>query len=316
MISHKNIVVTCASIGIGKSIMEELLKQEGNRILAACRRAEAITGYGDNVIPFSCDLSTKEGVDALFKKAEEVFDEHIDLYFCNAGAPYYERFDYADWDRILSVATPARTATERELLPYAFLALGEKGRLGDELYRYPVRSRSDFDMSGLPEGYAHYFYNALLYGTLQGPNEAVHSAFQLATYQEHGQSFLVLRRLLADYYAMGNYALAKKYAAVLSRSTLHAQYVRHFTERMAAGTPREPDSVAFRKEVPLITRDPLSNLVKLGAGGINAPASLDRVLCSLLLDGDLESFRTVLASARDRYPVLPRYYQEALAGGL
>ena len=31
----------------------------------------------------------------------------------------------ADWDRILSVATPARTATERELLPYAFLALGE-----------------------------------------------------------------------------------------------------------------------------------------------------------------------------------------------
>lgn len=221
----------------------------------------------------------------------------------------------ADWDRILSVATPARTATERELLPYAFLALGEKGRLGDELYRYPVRSRSDFDMFGLPEDYAHYFYNALLYGTLQCPNEAVHSAFQLATYQEHGQSFLVLRRLLADYYAMGNYALAKKYAAVLSRSTLHAQYVRHFTERMAAGTPREPDSVAFRKEVPLLTRDPLSNLVMLGAGGINAPASLDRVLCSLLLDGDLESFRTVLASARDRYPVLPRFYQEALAGG-
>lgn len=100
MISHKNIVVTGASSGIGKSIMEELLKQEGNRILAACRRAEAITGYGDNVIPFSCDLSTKEGVDALFKKAEEVFDEHIDLYFCNAGAPYYERFDYEDWDRI------------------------------------------------------------------------------------------------------------------------------------------------------------------------------------------------------------------------
>jgi hypothetical protein len=192
--------------------------------------------------------------------------------------------------------------------------LGEKGRLGDELYKYPVRSRSDFDMSGLPEDYAHYFYNTVLYGTLQCPNEVIHSCFQLATYQEHGQSFLVLRRLLADYYAKGDYALAKKYAAVLSRSTLHAQYVRHFTERMAAGTPREPDSLAFRKTVPLLTRDPLSNLVMLGAGGVNAPASLDRILCSLLLDGDMENFRAVLNSARDRYPVLPRYYEEALGG--
>jgi hypothetical protein len=220
----------------------------------------------------------------------------------------------SDWNGVLSVATPARTAVERELMPYAFLALGEKGRLGDELYKYPVRSRSDFDMSGLPEDYAHYFYNTMLYGTLQCPNEVIHSCFQLATYQEHGQSFLVLRRLLADYYAKGDYALAKKYAAVLSRSTLHAQYVRHFTERMAAGTPREPDSLAFRKTVPLLTRDPLSNLVMLGAGGVNAPASLDRILCSLLLDGDMENFRAVLNSARDRYPVLPRYYEEALGG--
>ena len=100
MISHKNIVVTGASSGIGKSIMDELVAQEGNRILAVCRHAERITGYGSNVIPFSCDLSTKEGVDALFQKAEEVFDRQIDLYFCNAGAPYYERFDYEDWDRI------------------------------------------------------------------------------------------------------------------------------------------------------------------------------------------------------------------------
>ena len=99
MITQKNIVVTGASSGIGKSIMDELVGQEGNRILAACRHAEAITGYGDNVIPFSCDLSTQEGVDALFAKAEELFDK-IDLFFCNAGAPYYERFDYEDWGRI------------------------------------------------------------------------------------------------------------------------------------------------------------------------------------------------------------------------
>ena len=99
MINGKKIVVTGASSGIGKSILEELLEQGDNRILAACRRAEMIADYGDRVIPFSCDLSTKEGVDALFDRAEEVFDK-IDIFFCNAGAPYYERFDYEDWDRV------------------------------------------------------------------------------------------------------------------------------------------------------------------------------------------------------------------------
>ncbi len=102
MITHKNIVVTGASSGIGKSIMDELVAQEGNRILAACRRSEMIRGYGDNVIPFSCDLSTQEGVDALFAKAEELFDK-IDIFFCNAGAPYYERFDYEDWGRVQKI---------------------------------------------------------------------------------------------------------------------------------------------------------------------------------------------------------------------
>ena len=102
MVSQKNIVVTGASSGIGKSIMEELLQQEGNRIIAAARHADALTGYGDNVIPFSCDLSTQEGVDALFARAEELFDK-VDIFFCNAGAPYYERFDYEDWDRIQKI---------------------------------------------------------------------------------------------------------------------------------------------------------------------------------------------------------------------
>ena len=99
MISNNNIVVTGASSGIGTTILDELAQLEGNRIIAACRGADRVTGYGEKVIPFSCDLSTKEGVDSLFTKAEEVFGK-VDIFFCNAGAPYYERFDYEDWDRI------------------------------------------------------------------------------------------------------------------------------------------------------------------------------------------------------------------------
>ena len=128
MISHKNIVVTGASSGIGKSIIDELVQQEGNRILAACRRADKVTGYGENVIPFSCDLSTQEGVDALFVKAEELFDK-VDIYFCNAGAPYYERFDYEDWARIENIFKVNTIAHIYTYSKYLHHLNGREGRL-------------------------------------------------------------------------------------------------------------------------------------------------------------------------------------------
>ena len=128
MISHKNIVVTGASSGIGKSIIDELVQQEGNRILAACRRADKVTGYGENVIPFSCDLSTQEGVDALFVKAEELFDK-VDIYFCNAGAPYYERFDYEDWARIENIFKVNTIAHIYAYSKYLHHLDGREGRL-------------------------------------------------------------------------------------------------------------------------------------------------------------------------------------------
>ena len=128
MISHKNIVVTGASSGIGKSIIDELVQQEGNRILAACRRAEKVTGYGENVIPFSCDLSTQEGVDALFARAEELFDK-VDIYFCNAGAPYYERFDYEDWARIENIFKVNTIAHIYTYSKYLHHLNGRDGRL-------------------------------------------------------------------------------------------------------------------------------------------------------------------------------------------
>ena len=159
MIQNKNIVVTGASSGIGKAILEELLKQEGNRILAAARRADKIRGYGENVIPFSCDLSTQEGVDALFAKAEEVFDGHIDLFFCNAGAPYYERFDYEDWDRIRKIFDLNTVAHIYTYSKYLHHLNGREGRLvytisamGEmALPGYALYASSKFAMKGFQQ---------------------------------------------------------------------------------------------------------------------------------------------------------------------
>ncbi len=99
MIENKNIVLTGGSSGIGKSILEKLAKKKGNKIIVACRSAASISGFGENVIPFACDLSSKEGVDNLFEKINAEFDM-ADIFISNAGAPYYEKVDYVNWDRI------------------------------------------------------------------------------------------------------------------------------------------------------------------------------------------------------------------------
>lgn len=100
MIQNQTIVITGASSGIGKTMLEMLAaKENNNRIVAASRSIGKLEGFGYNVTLFPCDLSTQAGVDALFAKAEEVFTK-IDILICNAGAPYYERYDYEDWGRI------------------------------------------------------------------------------------------------------------------------------------------------------------------------------------------------------------------------
>ena len=73
MIQNNTIVITGASSGIGKTILEMLAaKENGNRIVAASRSIGKLSGFGDNVTLFPCDLSAQEGVDALFDAADQM----------------------------------------------------------------------------------------------------------------------------------------------------------------------------------------------------------------------------------------------------
>lgn len=146
MITNKNIVITGASSGIGKAILDILAAGEGNKIIVACRSAAKITGFGDNVILFGCDLSSKEGVDSLFEKIDETFDK-ADIFINNAGAPYYEVYDYVNWERIeniynLNTITPTYVYAKylKHLngrpghLAYTISAMGEMAIPGYALY--------------------------------------------------------------------------------------------------------------------------------------------------------------------------------------
>lgn len=157
-ITGRTIVITGASSGIGKCLLDRLAADKSNRILAASRSVEKLTGFGDNVVLYNCDLSSKEGVDALFEKAESIFDK-VDLVIANAGAPYYEKMDYVNWNRItnifsLNTVSPIYTyqkylkhlAGRNGQLAFTISAMGEMAIPGYALY-----TSTKFAMKGFQE---------------------------------------------------------------------------------------------------------------------------------------------------------------------
>ena len=142
MIDGKTVVLTGASSGIGLEVLKILAKGKGNRILAVARHVDNIRGFADNVTAFPCDISTKEGVDRVFEKAEELFGK-IDLFYANAGFPYYEEFNYTDWDRIDAIF---RTNTVSPIYTYARYIKHLDGREG--ILAYTVSAIGEMAMPG------------------------------------------------------------------------------------------------------------------------------------------------------------------------
>ena len=158
MIDNKSIVLTGASSGIGFEVLKILAKGKGNRILAVARHVDNIKYFADNVTAFACDISTQEGVDRVFARAEELFGK-IDLFYANAGFPYYEEFNYTDWDRVdamfrTNTISPIYTYAkyiqhlngQPGILAYTVSAIGEMAMPG-----YAIYSSSKFALNGFQQ---------------------------------------------------------------------------------------------------------------------------------------------------------------------
>ena len=157
MINNKTVVLTGASSGIGYEVLK-LLSQNDNRILAVARHVDNLRSFSPNVIPFACDVSTPEGIDAIFQKAEEIFGK-IDLFYANAGYPYYEEFNYTDWERVKAMfntntLSPIYTYAKyiqhlngrAGILAYTVSAIGEMAMPG-----YAIYSSSKFALNGFQQ---------------------------------------------------------------------------------------------------------------------------------------------------------------------
>jgi len=227
------------------------------------------------------------------------------------------RVEYAasrhDWARVLQTATPQLCRHERQLLPYALLALTETGQLPERLFVYPIRSVDDFcpeqwsDRRGLS-------FKACLYECMGIPNEALHNTFQAATALPHGCSFGTLRALVRLNRALGNDVLAQKYATILSHSTLHRGWGKREVppQQQAESADEDAEAGNTSASAPLLTPTYFYNVTSLIAHGAYSPTLADRSLCGLLVQRDLARFVQIynlLPHAEG--DAVPAHYREA-----
>ncbi len=98
MIKGKNIVLTGANSGIGLEVLK-LLKDD-NVVFCVDKNIDVLTMYaGENIFVMQRDVSTKDAVDEIFATALAKMGS-IDIFYANAGYPYYEEMNYVDWDRV------------------------------------------------------------------------------------------------------------------------------------------------------------------------------------------------------------------------
>mgnify|MGYP003623575246 CR=1 FL=1 len=101
-IQGKNIIVTGASSGFGKALLDKLVSYTDTRIIAVARKTDEIPTHNGRIIPYSADLSKQQDVDKLFDFARGQFGL-IDIFIANAGFAYYEKIKTADWQHIQNI---------------------------------------------------------------------------------------------------------------------------------------------------------------------------------------------------------------------
>ncbi|WP_417407806.1 3-oxoacyl-[acyl-carrier-protein] reductase [Hoeflea sp.] len=120
-LTGRKALVTGASGGIGEAIARQLHSQGATVGLHGTRveRLEALAGdLGDRVMMFPADLSDRDAVSALGKKAEEEL-EGVDILVNNAGITkdgLFVRMSDDAWDQVMEVNLTAVFRLTRELM--------------------------------------------------------------------------------------------------------------------------------------------------------------------------------------------------------
>ena len=159
MIIGKNIVLTGCNSGIGLEVLK-ILATGKNRILCVDKDISNLGQFDSRyIIPMQIDVSTKEAVDEIFETALNKLGS-IDIFYANAGYPYYEEMNYVNWDRIAAMFETNVFSPIYSYQKYVEYLNGRKGTFAITVSAigtmampgFTLYSASKFAMHGFHEG--------------------------------------------------------------------------------------------------------------------------------------------------------------------
>ncbi|MCX8122554.1 MAG: SDR family oxidoreductase [Spirochaetes bacterium] len=99
-LTNKCVLLTGASSGIGKALLDEL-KKYNTTIVIGDLNPGAIE-QTKTIKAIRCDVSKKKDIDMLFAKALKIMGK-IDICIANAGFAYYEKLTKANYERLRKI---------------------------------------------------------------------------------------------------------------------------------------------------------------------------------------------------------------------
>ena len=124
--SGKSVIVTGGAMGIGLAIVQGLLAEGANVVIAdragAAEAAKAQGGARNSVIGVSCDVSSQSDTEAMANAALETFGR-IDVLVNNAGIysslkmTPFEDLTIDEWRRVLEVNVIGQAMATRAVVP-------------------------------------------------------------------------------------------------------------------------------------------------------------------------------------------------------
>ena len=124
--SGKVAIVTGGAMGIGRAIVEALLAEGANVVIAdrdgAEQAAQALDNAQNSVVGVACDVSSQRDTEAMASAALEAFGR-IDVLVNNAGVysslelKPFEDLDIDEWRRVLEVNVIGQAMATRAVVP-------------------------------------------------------------------------------------------------------------------------------------------------------------------------------------------------------